>query len=304
MNKRNFVKSLVLTPALFSLGTGSNFAHSWTRKTRNNHPLKISLNAYSFNQPLSQGEMDLNQLVEFCADHHFDAVDPTAYYFPGYPEVPPDAFLYELKLKAFRLGLEISGTGVRNDFTDPDPNKRNKDIALVKNWVLAAEKIGIPVIRIFSGVQNPEGFTWDQVEDWMVKDIRECVEFGKNHGVVIALQNHNDFIQTAEQVVGLMKKVDSPWFGLILDTGSYPTGDPYEEIAKTIPYAVSWQIKEKINNKGREEEVDLDKLMNIIISFGYRGYLPIETLGPGDPYEKVPVFLEKVRQALDRATKE
>jgi sugar phosphate isomerase/epimerase len=300
MNKRNFVKSLMLTPAFFSLGLGSQSAHSWTRKAKDGRPLKISLNAYSFNQPLSEGEMDLNQLLEFCADHHFDAVDPTGYYFPGYPEVPPDAFLYELKMKAFRLGLEISGTGVRNDFTDPDPSKRNKDIALVKNWVLAAKKMGIPVIRIFSGVQNPDGFTWNQVEGWMMQDIRECVEFGKNHGVVIALQNHNDFIQTAGQVVGLMKKINSPWFGLILDTGSYPTGDPYEEIAMTIPYAVSWQIKEKINNRGKEEEVDLDKLMSIIKAAGYRGYLPIETLGPGDPYEKVPIFLEKVRVALNK----
>lgn len=300
MNKRNFVKSLLLTPTIFSFGMGSISAQTQTGTAQIGRPLKISLNAYSFNQPLSKGEMDLNQLMEFCADHHFDAVDPTGYYFPGYPEVPSDSFLYDLKLKAFRMGLEISGTGVRNDFTDPDPTKRNKDIVLVKNWVLAAEKMGIPVVRIFSGVQNPEGYTWDQVEEWMIKDIMECVAFGKIHGVVVALQNHNDFIQTAEQVVGLMKKVDSPWFGLILDTGSYPTGDPYEEIAMTIPYAVSWQIKEKINNRGKEEEVDLDKLMNIIKSSGYRGYLPIETLGPGDPYEKVPVFLDKVRLALNR----
>ena len=31
------------------------------------------------------------------------------------------------------------------------------------------------------------------------------------------------------------------------------------------------------------------------------GYLPIETLGPGDPYEKVPVLLENVRQAIKTA---
>jgi hypothetical protein len=29
--------------------------------------------------------------------------------------------------------------------------------------------------------------------------------------------------------------------------------------------------------------------------------LPIETLGPGDPKEKVPAFLKKVRIALEKA---
>lgn len=301
VDKRSFLKSLLAVPAAVSMGmfhSRAGYSQSGIKGEWN--ALKISLNAYSFNQPLSKGEMDLNQLLEFCADHRFDAVDPTGYYFPGYPDVPPDRFLYDLKLKAFRSGLEISGTGVRNDFTDPDPDSRKNDIGLVKNWILAAEKMGIPVIRIFSGVQNPEGFSWEEVAEWMLRDIKECVEFGKNHGVVVALQNHNDFIQTADQVVGLMKKVDSPWFGLILDTGSYATGDTYQEIAATIPYAVSWQIKEKINRMGKEEDIELDKLMTLIKSSGYSGYLPIETLGPGDPFEKVPLFLEKVRLALGK----
>ena len=34
---------------------------------------------------------------------------------------------------------------------------------------------------------------------------------------------------------------------------------------------------------------------------GYRGYAPIETLGPGDPNEKVRRFLGEVREALASA---
>lgn len=304
MKKRSFIKSMLTLPVLASMGFGSKAAYySQTIKSVKRNPLKISLNAYSFNEPLSRGDMDLNDLLEFCADHQFDALDPTAYYFPGYPEVPSDRYLYDFKQKAFLLGLEISGTGVKNDFTDPDKVKRKKSIKLVKNWILAAEKMGIPVIRIFSGTQNPEEFSRKQVAEWMTRDIRECVEFGKNHGVVVAIQNHNDFIKTADQVEKLMQMVDSPWFGLILDTGSYTTRDPYQEIGASIPYAVSWQVKEKINRMGKEEDVDLDKLMAIIKSSGYRGYLPIETLGPGDPFEKAPLFLKEMQLALSKENK-
>ena len=131
----------------------------------------------------------------------------------------------------------------------------------------------------------------------MVADLKECAEFGKAHGVVVAIQNHNDFIKTADQAIEVIKRVNSDWFGLILDIGSFRT-DPYKEIAQTIPYAVNWQLKETLFVKGVEQKTDLDRLMKIIKESGYRGYLPIETLGEGDPKVKVPLFLNEVREAM------
>jgi sugar phosphate isomerase/epimerase len=260
--------------------------------------LKTSLNAYSFNAPLSKGKMNLDDLLEFCDENQFDAVDLTGYYFPGYPEVPSDEYLYHIKQKAFLLGLEISGTGVRNDFTDPDPVKRKASVELVKKWIVAAEKLGAPVIRVFSGTADTKGLPRAEVVDYLVKDLAECAEFGKAHGVVVAIQNHNDFIKTADQAIEIIKKVNSDWFGLILDIGSFRT-DPYNEIAQTIPYAVNWQLKETVFVNGIEQKTDLNRLIKIISESGYRGYLPIETLGEGDPKVKVPGFLQEVREALN-----
>ena len=260
--------------------------------------LKTSLNAYSFNSPLSDGSMDLDCLLEFCAGEGFDAVDITAYYFPGYPEVPSDEYLYHVKQKAFLLGLEISGTGVRNDFTNPDTSKRRESIQLVKNWIIAAEKLGAPVIRIFAGKGEYEGYTRSRLTEWLVKDVKECVEFGRNHGVVVAIQNHNDFIKNADQVVEIMEKVNSEWFGLILDIGSYREGDAYQQIGQTAPYAVSWQIKEEVFMDGKSEKTDLVRLLKIIKESGYRGYIPIETLGAGDPVSKVHDWIAAVNAAI------
>jgi len=259
--------------------------------------LKTSLNAYSFNKALLNGEMNLDQLLEYCAAIQLDAVDLTAYYFPGYPEVPSDEYLYHIKQKAFLLGLEISGTGVRNDFTDPDPAKRKASVELVKKWIVAAEKLGAPVIRVFSGTADTKGLAREKVVDYMVADLKECAEFGKAHGVVVAIQNHNDFIKTADETIEVIKRVNSEWFGLILDIGSFRT-DPYKEITQTIPYAVNWQLKETVFVNGTEQKTDLDRLIKIIKESGYRGYLPLETLGEGDPKVKVPLFLNEIREAM------
>jgi sugar phosphate isomerase/epimerase len=290
--RRDFVKSLLITPALFSVGVVNQEDKSKHSK------LKTSLNAYSFNEPLMAKTMNLDDLLDFCAAQNFDGVDLTGYYFPGYPKVPSDEYIYHIKRKAHLLGVSISGTGVRNDFTNPDANKRKEDVQLIKNWIECASKLGAPVIRIFAGVLIPKEFSWDQIAAWMVKDIQECVEYGQKHGVIVAIQNHNDFIKTADEAIKIIKMVNNEWFGLILDTGSYRIGDPYEQIARTIPYAVNWQVKENIFLDGKEVKTDLPRLFKLIKESGYRGYIPVETLGKGDPKEKVPRFIEEVRKAL------
>jgi sugar phosphate isomerase/epimerase len=297
-DRRFLVKTLLAAPALATAHLLPQQVFAQAAKPTPARKFKISLNAYSFNEPLRNGKMNLDDLLKFCAAQQFDAVDLTAYYFPGYPTVPPDDYLYHIKREAFRLGLAISGTGVRNDFTDPDGGKRRESIQLVKNWIDAAAKLGAPVIRIFSGIQSPAGYTRDQVLTWMVTDIKECVAYGKSKGVVVAIQNHHDFIKTAAQTRQIIEMVNSEWFGLILDIGSYRMGNPYEEIKKALPYAVSWQIKEIIYASEQEVKPDLKKLFSLIQTSGYRGYLPIETLGPGDPTVKVPLFLKEVKKAL------
>jgi sugar phosphate isomerase/epimerase len=295
--RRSFVKNLIALPAL---AFAPNLVNAAIKKEQSapSHKLKLSLNAYSFNIPLRDGSMSLDDMLAFCSGTAIEAVDITGYYFPGYPAVPKDEYIAHIKKKAFRLGLDISGTGVRNDFTDPDKNKRKKDVQLVKDWIEVAAKLGAPVIRIFAGTQMPAGYTWDQIAAWMMEEVSACIEYGKKYGVMVGLQNHNDFIKTADHVHTIRSMNNSEWFGIILDTGSYRTGDPYQQIADTAKYAINWQLKENVFINGKEEPADLDKIINAIKASGYRGYLPIETLGPGDPTIKVPAFVEKVCKAL------
>jgi len=301
-SRRDFVKSFMIVPALSSVIAENKDEKALNLEDKSKRSkLKTSLNAYSFNTPLVDKSMNLDDLLDFCAEQNFDGVDLTGYFFPNYPKVPSDEYIYHIKRKAHLLGLEITGTGIRNDYTNPDPEKRKADVQMIKQWIEVASKLGAPVIRVFSGVIRPKEYTWDQIATWMVKDIRECVEYGQKHGVIVAIQNHNDFIQTADDVIKIIKMVNMEWFGLILDVGSYHQGDPYTQIAQTVQYAVNWQVKENIFVDGVEVKTDLKRLFKIIKESGYRGSLPIETLGKGDPKEKVSKFLKEVQQALKEA---
>jgi sugar phosphate isomerase/epimerase len=295
-HRRKFLTSVMSIPAAGMLMSAN--AKDEYKKKIFAKGLKTSLNAYSFNKPLTDGSMSIDELIGFCSATGFDGVDITAYYFKGYPEIPPDDYLFDIKRKAFKAGLEITGTGVRNDFTIADKTKREGEVQLVKNWIEAATKIGASVLRIFAGTQKNEGIPREEVTEWMLKDIQTCVDHGKQHGVIIGMQNHNDFIQTADQIISIVETINSPWFGIILDIGSYRINEPFAEIEKSIPHAVNWQVKEKMFINGAEADTDLNKLINLIKASGYRGYLPIETLGEGDPKIKVKALFEKIQKAL------
>ena len=317
--RRSFLKHAALLP----LGTATalplaaaNAALAPIRRAGSAH-LRTSLNAFSFIELLnahakdaSKG-IDLFQLCDFCAEHDFDAVDLTGYFFPGYPQAPSDSYIFSLKRHALDLGLEISGTGVRNDFTAGDKAVRDEGVQRVKTWVEVAAKLGAPVIRAFADSQQPYK-NWHEasgnagraeVETWMSDCLRECAEHGQKFGVTVGVQNHGDFITSAAEHLSLIERVNHPWCAVLVDTGNFLTADPYADIARVAPYAVNWQIKETTGNKPDSPIVDMRKLLTIIRKAGYRGYLPIETLARNrkdyDSFVAVPQMLASLRKAIE-----
>lgn len=298
LNRRSFTRNIALagvaaaalpvvdlTEKTFSTGSGTNH-------------LRISLNAFSFNDLLLAKKMTIDDLLDFCAKTGFEGVDLTGYYFPGYPAAPSDEYIFHIRKKAFRLGIDLGCTGVRNDFTWADPGKRAEEKKLVKDWIKVAQKLGAPGVRIFAGTLSKENFNWDERAKWIVDDIRECADFGKDHGVMLAFQNHWDFVKTASEVEKIMKMIGHEWVGLMLDIGSYRSPDPYKDIAATSGYAITWQMKEKVYINDTQVEADYEKVIEIVKNCGYRGYLPLETLGQGDPYQKVEALFRKVKKIL------
>jgi len=317
-SRRDFIKSAPLLPLCAgSVVLGASSAKARGPIKRIGPPeFKLSLNAYSFakllNGPLlGRGAgIGLMDLLDFCAQNGFEAIDPTGYYFPGYGSVrvgnngvPTDDYIRKFKRRAFELGIAISGTGVANDLATPDKAKRAVFVKHIQDWVEVAAKLGAPVLRVFSG-PVPSGYEdkWDEVAAWMVEDLKKCVEHAEKFGIIIGIQNHGDMLKSADRVIKIINMVDSPWFGAINDTGSYMTPDPYADMARVVPYTVNWQVKQRLGGKEGDAPMDLKKLIHLMKAGGYRGYVPIESLSqPGkayDPFTLVPQFLKEVRQAI------
>lgn len=298
--KKQFVKTtnlwfVVIAAIIMGSFSATTSQAQGNKKEKTQSHIKLALNAFSFNDALmakgtpEKPAFTLFDLLDWCAEQNIEALDVTAYYIPGYPEVPADEYIYEFKRKAFRLGIDISGTGIRNNFASPDPKVRAADVERAKKWIIVAEKMGAPVIRLFAG-EIPKGYEnkWDEVAGWMIECYKECAVFGAQHGVIIGIQNHGDMLQTADQCIKVMNAVNSKWVGIILDTGNFKVTDPYADIEAVIPYTVNWQMKESVLGNTSEVKTDFTRLMKIIKKSGYRGYVPVETLklvGKVKPYD-------------------
>ncbi len=272
----------------------------------------LALNAYSFADLLSAKEpkdddqvYSLFNLLDWCKSQNIKALDPTGYFFPTYPEVPSDAYIDDFKSRAAELGIAISGTGIRNNFASPDSSVRAEGVELAKKWIVVASKLGAPVLRLFSG-EVPKGYedNWEQPAAWMIACYKELIPYAEKYEVKLGIQNHGDMLQTAEQCLYIIDKLDSEWLGIIVDTGNFTTEDPYKDIEMLVPYAVNWQVKEFTDGYGGSNKTDYVRLIKILKQQGFKGYLPVETLKVRgefyDPFQRVMGMQNALNDAIEQ----
>jgi len=299
-NRRDAIRKLAMAPALLSVpALWSTTAIEKTEST--SQRLQYSVNAYSFNDEFRSGQMNLFDMLEFAADIGLNAVDLTAYYFSSYPKPPEKAEIFALKKQALELGLNISWTGVRNNFVTADIEVRKKDLNMIKEWLDISSIIGASILRIFTGRNQPKGYTKEQVKTWLVNAYKECAQHGEDVGVIAALQNHNEFLFTADEVIDIIKRVNSEWFGLILDiSGLRTTNDPYTEAEKLAPYANYWFIKEHVYHNQVKTPTNMMKMAAMVKRHNYRGYVSFESLSDGNPKTIIKNMLAEFKKEYNK----
>lgn len=259
--------------------------------------IKVGCCAYSYRAYLKgdEREMTLDDFLETAAEIGCDGVELTSYYFP--PGCGND-YISRLKRGAFLLGLDVSGTAVGNRFTLPPGDERDAQIADVKKWIDHAAEMGAPCIRVFAG-GAPEGVAEEQAIRWVVECIEECAGPAEERGVMLALENHHGVTSTADQVLSIVQAVKSDWVGVNLDTGNFRTENPYAELAKAAPYAVTTHFKTEVFPEGEEKRpADLKRIVGILRDVGYRGYLTLEYEGAEDAKTGVPKAVAAMKAAV------
>jgi len=295
ISRRQFVRGAALVAAGSAVAGQAGAIPPVERKLAAS--MKVGCCAYSYRQLLTgkQPEMTLLDFVTLCAEIGFDGVELTSYYFPQ-PITP--AYLSQLKRHCFLLGLEVSGTAVGNRFTLAPGPERDKQVGMVKQWLEYAGQLGAPCMRVFAG-GTPQGSTDQQARTWVAECLLECAPAAAEHGVMLALENHGGVTATADGVLEILGQVDSDWVGANLDLGNFGTADPYADIAKVAPYAVTTHVKTEIRAAGgKGGEADFARIIQILRDAKYRGYLSIEYEAAESPKTAIPRYAKLLKELV------
>jgi sugar phosphate isomerase/epimerase len=271
------------------------------RRTGKPH-LRLSLAAYSFRDALSskagaQPAMTLEDFADLAAGLDLDAIEPTSYYFR---DTSPE-YLNRLKARCTRLGLDVSGTAVGNDFCTPDAEKLRAAVANVKAWTEHCARLGGKTVRIFAGTVDKKVATETEetARKRCIPAIQEACDHAAKYGIYLALENHGGITGTADQMLAIVQAVKHDYFGVNLDTGNFHTQDPYADLAKIAPYAVVVQVKTEIQRAGqKKEDADLKRLVQILRDAAFRGYVALEYEAADDPKVGVPKAVAELRKLL------
>ena len=295
LNRRRFLQCAGLSATGLTIGLPG--ARAIAPFARPGAPrLLLSLAAYSFRDFFNHTDparrIDLFQFIDFCAEHECLGTELTSYYFP---KPVTEDFLLKVRRHAFLRGVAVSGTAVGNEFTLPTGEKRDAQIASVKQWIDHAAVMGAPHVRIFAGQLH--GTTKEEAKKLCISAMEECAEHAGRKGIFLGVENHSGIATDPAELLDMIRAVQSPWVGLNLDTGNFNTDDPYRDVALCAPYAVNVQLKAEIHRRGQNPEpADLPRKVKILREANYQGYVALEYEAKEDPWKAVPELLKRMKE--------
>ena len=315
VSRRDFMKVAGGT-ALSALAASATASATQTRAAGS--PLyKISLAEWSINRPLFDGKMQHLDFAKIAKSVGIEAIEYVNQFFKD--KAKDTAFLTEMNTRAKGEGVTqvlIMCDGEGN-LGDPDAAKRQAAVENHYKWVDAAKFLGCHTIR----VNGYSSGTPDEQMKLVADGMRKLVEYADKAAINVVIENHGGLSSNAKWLVQTIKMVGHPRAGTLPDFGNFrisgPTKDnpnakvesydSYVGVAEMMPMARGVSVKPRVwDSNGNNIDIDLAKMMKIVVDAGYRGHCGIEYGPEGnelDGVKKLREQLEAVRDQLSGKSK-
>ena len=227
------------------------------------------------------------QSIDFprIAKEQFDihAVEYVNSFFPD--RTPKAEFVNELKGRCDDLGVKsllIMCDGEGN-IGDPDNAARTKAVDNHFKWIDAAVELGCHSIRVNA---QSEG-TPDEQRLLAADGLRRLTEHGDSKSINVIVENHGGISSNGAWLASVMREVDHPRCGtlpdfgnFILDWGTGEEYDRYKGMTELMPFAKAVSAKSiDFDADGNEIHTDYEKMIEIVLDSGYRGWIGVEYEG-------------------------
>src|SRR5687767_5283327 len=307
MNRRDFLKiagaSAVTTAASRTIGLEAA------------DPLyKISLAEWSINRPLFGGQMQHLDFAKIAKGAGIDAIEYVNQFFKD--KAKDTAYLKEMNTRAAGEGVTqvlIMCDGEGN-LGDPDAAKRQTAVENHYKWVEAAKFLGCHTIR----VNGYSAGTPDEQMKLVAEGMRKLCEFADTHAINVVIENHGGLSSNGKWLVQTIKMVGHPRAGTLPDFGNFRISGPgrgnpnakvesydsYVGVAEMMPLAKGVSVKPRVwDANGNQSDIDLKRMMKIVVDAGWRGHCGIEHGAEGRELESIVELRKQLETVRDELTK-
>ncbi|MGI6454485.1 MAG: sugar phosphate isomerase/epimerase family protein [bacterium] len=303
-------RGLLSGAAAGALALGMPSARAQEPKSRKS-TINLAISSYSY-WHFAETKYPIEKVIDKASELGVSGVDV----LHRQMESEERSYMNKLKRHAFVNGIDLIALSIHQDFVSPDAAEQKKNIEHTIHCIELAHAMGIPCIRLNSGrwgtirsfddlmaargIEPPiEGYTEDDAFRWCIEGIEAVLPKAEEMGVILALENHWGLSRTPEGMLRIAKAFDSPFFGLMLDTGNFME-DPYDKLEQIAPHAVFIQAKTYYGGgEWYSLELDYKRIASILYNAGFNGYVSLEFEGKAPADEGVPQSIAMLKEAFD-----
>src|SRR5690606_14037356 len=239
--------------------------------------VEISLAEWSLHRTLGKGELDNLDFPAFAKkEFGIHAVEYVNQFFKD--KAQDFTYLKELKKRAKDQGVKnvlimVDGEG---QLGDANTANRTKAVENHYKWVDAAKYLGCHAIRVNAAGKGEA----EEVKKRVIDSMVTLADYAKKAKINVIIENHGGMSSHGDWLADILKQVNRKNAGSLPDFGNFYEYDRYQGVTDLMPFAKGVSAKSHdFETNGLEKQIDYEKMLNIVKSAGYKGYIGIEYEG-------------------------
>jgi sugar phosphate isomerase/epimerase len=255
--------------------------------------MKIGIDSYCYHRQFGEvypqqqppaNQMTLEDFIQRAVELEVDGVSLESCFIPNLDK----SYLAEVKALLDQHGLDrVYAWGHPDGLEGGKSEKAHKE--MIASFDHAAA-IGAKVMRV---VGSSLMFRFESHEEQigrLTKMFKDAAKVAEEYDIKMAVENHIDF--TADEILTLLQKVDSPFLGLNFDTGNFLRllDDPINGMEKLASHTLATHVKDLKPQKGVAPNewyffsstpvgdglVDNDALARLLEEADFKGFMAVE----------------------------
>jgi sugar phosphate isomerase/epimerase len=256
-------------------------------------------------------EYDLGEAIEVLADAGYDGVELLLDEPHLYPSEADEDKIREVRDALDEHDLAVSNcnafmlTAIESihhpSFVEPGTSYRRRRIEYTKDALNVAAALDVPHISVEPGGPIPDGKSRAWATETFLDGLREVAAKAESVGVDVLVEPEPDLlIETSEQFLDLVERVDSPRVKCNFDAGHFfCVGEDPAELVETLgDHSEHYHIEDIPGDRTHEHTqlgegaMDVDGFLTALEDSGYDGYVTVELY----PYQETAA--ETARDAM------